>query len=338
MPVSPLVSVVIITRDRPTEMLRQTLMALGRQMTAPLETLVVDTSAADALPWMITNEFPLVRVMHIPDGPRCMPWSRNQGIAETKGEIIAFLDDDALAEPQWLAEIVRAYGDDPSIGGVGGRVIEGLNLGGTVRNSGDPVAFFDKYGLPHADFNSITDDIIEVGHLKGCNMSFRRTALAAVDGFDEYYSGIAHREETDLCIRVRRSGYRLLYNPQATVEHKTYSLYTDRRMVLERVGSGFPGARLDGYYIAKNFGARAWVRWYVRSNAYALARAIKATCMAFTRALFSVGGGVAGLASALRPSPSAPNVEEPVPSSLTKCEVVSPSEGTAGLHHNPRKN
>jgi GT2 family glycosyltransferase len=53
----------------------------------------------------------------------------------------------------------------------------------------------------------------------GCNMSWRREALLRVGGFDEAYIRRAHHEETDVSLRVRRLGYRLVYDPEAAVEH-----------------------------------------------------------------------------------------------------------------------
>lgn len=281
-------------------MLRQTLCALLRQTLSPLEILVVDTTPSDIIPALIATEFPKVRILHRPDGPRCMPWSRNEGIKATNGEVVAFLDDDAIAEPQWLAEIVDAYGDDVAIGGVGGRIIEGVDLGGNKRETGKEVAASNRFGFPVADFDSITPYPVEVDHFRGCNMSFRRSALMAISGFDEGYDATAKREESDVCLRIRRAGFRLLYNSRATVDHKTFSLVARKRVLVENVISGWPDARLDGYYVAKNLGVVAWVTWYLHSNVYAFARAIKITYMVFTRATLGLGGGTAGLIQALR--------------------------------------
>jgi hypothetical protein len=60
---------------------------------------------------------------------------------------------------------------------------------------------------------------LDVEHLQGCNMSFRRTVLAELGGLRDEYPGPEVREETDLCLRIRRLGYRLVYNPKAVVVH-----------------------------------------------------------------------------------------------------------------------
>ena len=61
--------------------------------------------------------------------------------------------------------------------------------------------------------------IIDVDHAIGCNVSFRSTALGQVGEFDSNYDGPSFMEETDLCLRVRQAGYRLLFDPDAVVVH-----------------------------------------------------------------------------------------------------------------------
>ncbi|HTW93709.1 MAG TPA: glycosyltransferase family 2 protein, partial [Tepidisphaeraceae bacterium] len=63
-------------------------------------------------------------------------------------------------------------------------------------------------------------EIIEVDHVMGCNMSFRREILARLGGFRTDYPGISGvREDSDMCLRVKRLGYRIMFNPAARVDH-----------------------------------------------------------------------------------------------------------------------
>lgn len=291
------VGVILITRNR-AEMLRQALDALRIQTVSPVEIIVVDTSDTDATAEMLVASYPEVTHVYYAMGPRNMAWSRNQGIQAGQAPIVAFLDDDSIAEPQWAAGIIRAYSNDLTIGGAGGRIIEGLDAPVSIPR-GQKVATIDMYGIPQANFNALTDGIVEVDHLKGCNMSFRRDVLAQNGNFDEAFNGSV-RDETDVCVRVRKAGYRLAYNPDATVEHKGFTLFAHKRIQLESVASGYPVARLDGYYVAKNFGVGAWANWYVRFNARAFGRAFKVNYMAFARAFLGLTGGVTGLAQAVR--------------------------------------
>ena len=61
--------------------------------------------------------------------------------------------------------------------------------------------------------------VVDVDHLLGANMAFRRSVLDQLGGIRDGYAGTCIREETDLCLRVQRAGYRLLYTPDAVVEH-----------------------------------------------------------------------------------------------------------------------
>jgi GT2 family glycosyltransferase len=60
---------------------------------------------------------------------------------------------------------------------------------------------------------------VEVDHVRGCNMSFRHVTLERIGGFDSRYIGSNVGEETDVCLRIRQSGWKLVYQPLAVVEH-----------------------------------------------------------------------------------------------------------------------
>ena len=279
-------------------MVAETLDALRLQTVSPAEIIVVDTSECDATHFMLTERYPeVIQVTH-KAGPRNMSWSRNQGILAGQAQIVSFLDDDSIAEPQWVSEIARAYTENPSAGGVGGRIIEGL-ASPVVLPAGQKVTSVDRLGMTHGNFNALTPGIAEAGHLKGCNMSFRRTVLAEIGNFDEAYNGPV-RDETDVCVRIVQAGYLLFYNPDAAVQHQGYTLYAQRRIQLESVSSGYSVGRLDSYYVAKNFGGCAWVAWYLRSFFRDFGRAAKISGLVFARAVLSTAGGLAGFVQAMR--------------------------------------
>lgn len=318
MSLMPSISVVIITRNRP-QILCQALDALRLQTIAPAETIVVDTSENEDTTQMLREHYPEVTPVAHPSGPRNMAWSRNQGIQAGTAPVVAFLDDDSIAEPQWLAEIARAYAEHPDVGGVGGRIIEGL-AEPVILSAGQKVSTINRYGMTRANFNARSEGIVVAEHLKGCNMSFRRAVLAQIGNFDEAYNGPV-RDETDVCVRIRQAGYPLVYNPEATVEHKGFTLFAQKRVQLESVGSGFLVSRLDGYYVAKNFGTGAWLAWYLQSSIRGFAHSAKVTYMAFARAALGLGGGPVGLVQALRRERHSAIGEQP---------VLMNAEGVAG--------
>lgn len=237
----PTISVVIITRDRP-RVAAHVLAALRRQTVGPLETLVVDTSREPADGERLAREFPEVRLLSFPNGVNSMPWSRNIAVSAAHGEVVAYLDDDAIPAPDWL-EHLRAPYADAAVMAVGGRVVEGMDLPEDAQ-AGQPVARLEDDGSVTGDFNLVVPRPVDVDHIKGCNMSFRGEALRRVGGFDENYTGACHREETDVCLRLRRAGMRIVYTSDAVVDHKVIRMFgrTDSRLVPARKAFDF------GYY------------------------------------------------------------------------------------------
>lgn len=144
--------------------------------------------------------------------------ARNTGVAEAGGEVVAFLDDDAIAQSDWLERLAMAYAD-PMVLGVGGSVrprwVEG-------KPGWFPPEFDWVVGCTHSGMPTRPES---VRNLVGANMSFRRRPLLEVGGFSSELGRVGALpvgcEETDLSIRMhqRWPEATVLYDPAATVDH-----------------------------------------------------------------------------------------------------------------------
>ncbi len=163
--------------------------------------------------------------------------ARNSGIAASHGEIIVFLDDDAIAASSWLQHLVECY-NDPTVVGVGGK-IDPLWL------SSKPRWFPEEFNwVVGCTYRGMPTKNAEVRNVIGANMSVRRTALELVGGFRESFGNnkadttntaagmgskwLHHQagdEETELCIRISQalSDAIWLYAVSARVRHQVPS-------------------------------------------------------------------------------------------------------------------
>jgi len=155
------------------------------------------------------------------DGETGLSAARNLGIKEAKGDIIAFVDDDALPFPDWAEEMVKTY-NDGSIIGVTGPAFP-LWEDESVA-SWFPEEFYWIFSCTAwCDLKGLQ----EVRNVWGMNMSFKREAFercglfTTTFGLREGKGAVA--EEDDLSLRIRRqTGKRILYNPRLRIKHRVY--------------------------------------------------------------------------------------------------------------------
>jgi GT2 family glycosyltransferase len=144
---------------------------------------------------------------------------RNTGVAHAVGDVVAFLDDDARAEPDWLERLAAGY-SNPSVVGVGGSAAP---VWPGRRPRWLPPEFDWVVGC---SFVGLPTTAAPVRNLIGANMSFRREVFDTVGGFTEGLGRVGSRplgcEETELAIRLGqvRAGSRLVYEPAAVVHHR----------------------------------------------------------------------------------------------------------------------
>lgn len=206
----PLVSVVIPTYNR-EDYLIGTLDTLLKQDFESFEIIVIDSS--ENLSPKLERFLKEKNFRYYWVEKRGPHFAKNFGIKKAKGEIIIFCDDDIIASSNLVKNHVRNY-NNPEIGGVAGRTYnkEEEKLERPRKIGKIPIHMEMTAGF-HGDFRTYVD------HVHGCNMSFRKRILERVGGFDENLIGNAIFEEADLSVRVRSLGYKIVFDPEAEVQH-----------------------------------------------------------------------------------------------------------------------
>ncbi len=170
------------------------------------------------------------------DTNRGISAGRNAGLRAATGEIIAYIDADARADPDWLMYLARTY-EEQDVAGVGGP---------NPVPPEDPWVAQCVYRSPGGPTQvMLTDDTAE--HIPGCNMSFRRAALEDIGGFDEQFTTAA--DDVDVCWRLIDRGYRLGFNPSALVWH--HRRPSVRAYWRQQVGYGLSESRLERKFPTK---------------------------------------------------------------------------------------
>jgi glycosyltransferase involved in cell wall biosynthesis len=157
--------------------------------------------------------------------------SRNAGFERSTGDVVAFMDDDSVADERWVEELVSTY-EEQGVEAVGGRMTPIWVAG---KPSFLPEEFYWLIGVTHRGFPGEG----EVRNTFGSNISFRRDVLEKLDGFDEDLGRKGDRhvqgEETELAARMRDElGGTLYYNPEAKVGHKVFEYRTRLGWLLKR--------------------------------------------------------------------------------------------------------
>jgi O-antigen biosynthesis protein len=166
------------------------------------EVIVVDDGSTDTTA-AIAKEFG-VRVISTPN--RGLSTARNTGLAAATGEIVAYIDDDAYADPHWLSYLVATLMQSSHVG------VGGPNL----PPPGDgPIA--DAAAHAPGGPNHVLLSDTEAEHIPGCNMAFRKPALEGIGGFDPRFRTAG--DDVDVCWRLQAAGGTIGFHPAAVVWH-----------------------------------------------------------------------------------------------------------------------
>jgi len=172
-------------------------------------------------------------VIHCNDQNLGLLESRNTGVELASGDVVAFIDDDAVADERWVEELVESY-EAQSAKAAGGKMTPRWVAG---KPHFLPEEFYWLVGVTHRGF---ADGPGYVRNTFGSNISFKRDVFLDLGGFDTEIGGRKGEKnlqggETEFCARLAADcGERLWYNPDAEVEHKVFDYRTDPKWLLDR--------------------------------------------------------------------------------------------------------
>jgi glycosyltransferase involved in cell wall biosynthesis len=158
--------------------------------------------------------------------------SRNNALEFVTGDIVAFIDDDAIADDEWIEELVSVYESRDAIA-VGGKMTPIWVAG---KPDFLPEEFYWLIGVTHRGFADAGE---EVRNTFGSNISFRTEVLEKLGGFETQVGRQGEKNlqahETEFCARMREAYKRgVIYNPDAKVGHKVFDFRTRTRWLFER--------------------------------------------------------------------------------------------------------
>ncbi|MCL0060398.1 glycosyltransferase family 2 protein [Dehalococcoidia bacterium] len=242
---NPKVSVIICayTMERLRD-IQEAVQSVLAQTLKPYEVIIAVDNNEELFQELKTELPPEVKVV-LNKGAQGLSETRNVGIQASTGKITAFIDDDAVAERDWLENLTRHF-HEPMVVAVGGRAIP-LWLNGS-RPSWFPeeldwIAGCTYKGLPV--FGN------EIRNVPGCNMAFRKKIFEKVGFFRSEMGGIKETprggEEADLCLRIKHKMPEalIIYQPDAVIHHKVPSWRLSLRYLAQRsYNEGFYKRRL----------------------------------------------------------------------------------------------
>ncbi|MFK4151100.1 glycosyltransferase [Streptomyces fungicidicus] len=287
----PYASVVVATRERAGQLARA-LDSLLAQDHPRFEVVVVDNAPVTGGTRELVERKYGERVRYVCEPVPGLAVAHNRGLALARGEVVAFTDDDVVADPRWLGELTAPFAADPRLGCATGLILPARlrtpaqvlleSHGGfakgftpTTYDPGDPPRDEPLFPFTAGRFGS------------GANMAFRTDVLRAVGGFDPATgAGTAARGGDDLYgfVRVLAQGHRLRYTPYALVWHHHRETWSD----LETQAYGY-GAGLTAYLTAILVNRPALLPAFLARLPRGLARA-----RALTEARDTDGGGAPG--------------------------------------------
>lgn len=217
------VSVIVCTYNRATSLTRclEHLSAQGVPVGKTWEVIVIDNNSTDETPEVVRSFTAdgRIPIRHVREERQGLCFARNRGLAESTGEIVAYLDDDILAEPDWLTGIAAVF-REAGCDAAGGRIH--LETGGNALPTWLVPNLWGYLGhIDHGDERVYLDGVRHYPH--GGNMAIRREVFGRIGVFDVAVgrtgSKLFKGSETEFFHRLALTGAKIMYEPGARVRH-----------------------------------------------------------------------------------------------------------------------
>jgi glycosyltransferase involved in cell wall biosynthesis len=232
-------SIVICTHNR-AELLGDCLRAVIRETTdlkRPGEIVLVDNASTDRTR-EIVNSFAAsgprsVRLRYLFEHRPGLSIARNLGVHAAQGEIVIFLDDDAIPAPRWLASCLSAFEMHPTTSAIGGEIVPLLTVPPPDWFRPPLTRIYTLFSLAGGHVRPFPSQ----DHPFGANMAFRK-GVFETRRFSENLGRVGNNlmggEEAELCATIRRAGGEILYVPGMKVEHVVHPERLNQQWVLRR--------------------------------------------------------------------------------------------------------
>lgn len=237
----PSMTVAVCTRDREEQLVDCLASIDNLHYPGALEVLVVDNAPARGdTEALIRAGWPHFRYVR-EDRPG-LDWARNRAIEESRSEVVAFTDDDVIADPGWASSLGRAFSDDTSLAGVTGLVVP-FELRTKAQAIFESYGGFSK-GFVRRWYRVGPGSSAHIGSGRfgtGANMAFRRSVFSDIGAFDPALDvGTVTNGGGDLemFFRILQEGYALSYEPAAMVRHRHRPDYQSLRTQITNNGVG----------------------------------------------------------------------------------------------------
>jgi len=212
----PFVSI-IVPNWNGKHVLRPCLRSLTNLKYPNYEVIVVDNASTDGSPKIVKDEFPDVKLIV---NEKNLVWAGgcNVGIKSAKGEMIAFFNNDAVADPEWLSKLVNVIRSSPQIGVVGGIVLcyEPKDIIDDAGMKIDPVTGI-VWHVNRGKRLVQVEKQEDIDFISGVDLLTKREVIEKIGAFDEGYP--LYNEETDWGLNAKRAGYECKIVPSAFVWH-----------------------------------------------------------------------------------------------------------------------